>query len=107
MNPQSDSFRDLVVEQLERLPDFRSRSMFGGFGLYSGGQFFGLIYQRRLYFRTGDDTRAAYTAAGMGFFQPNPKQSLKNYYEVPADILEDYDALIRWAEAGIKHSTVA
>ncbi len=103
MNPKNDSFRELVVEQLERLPDFRSRSMFGGFGLYSGAHFFGLIYQRRLYFRTGDDTRAAYTAAGMGFFQPNAKQSLKNYYEVPADILEDHVALIRWAKAAIKH----
>ena len=107
MSPQNDSLREFVVEQLERLPDFRSRSMFGGFGLYSGGQFFGLIYQRRLYFRTGDDTRPAYTAAGMGFFQPNPKQSLKNYYEVPADILEDHDALIRWAVVAIKHSIVA
>ena len=95
------------LELLAPLGQARSRRMFGGFGLYSGGQFFGLIYQRRLYFRTGDDTRAAYTAAGMGFFQPNPKQSLKNYYEVPADILEDHDALIRWAEAAIKHSTVA
>ena len=107
MNPQNDSFRDFVVEQIEGLPGFRSRSMFGGFGLYSGDQFFGLIYQRRLYFRTGDDTRAAYTAAGMGFFQPNPKQSLKNYYEVPADILEDHEALFRWAEAAIRYSTVA
>ena len=70
MNPQNDSFHDFVVEQLERLPDFRSRSMFGGFGLYSGGHFFGLIYQRRLYFRTGDETRAAYTTAGMGFSNP-------------------------------------
>ena len=107
MNPKNDSFCDFVVEQLERLPDFHFRRMFGGFGLYSGRQFFGIIYQRRLYFLTGDDTRPAYTAAGMGFFQPNPKQSLKNYYEVPADILEDHGALIKWAEAAITHSSVA
>lgn len=37
----------------------------------------------------------------------NPQNALKNYHEVPADILEDHDALIRWAEAAIKHSIVA
>jgi len=105
MNPQFDFFRNGVVEQLQRLPGFRSRSMFGGCGLYSRDRFFGLIYKRRLYFRTGDETRAAYTTAGMSFFRPNPKQSLKNYYEVPTGILQDHDALVRWAKAAIKRST--
>jgi len=106
MNPGDESFHEWINEQLERLPDFRSRRMFGGSGLYSGGRFFGLVYQSRLYFRTSDDTRAAYTAAGMEHFQPNPKQSLKNYYEVPANVLEDHDALTRWAMAAIQVSTV-
>ena len=70
MNPQSDSFRDLVVGQLKPLPDFRCRRMFGGSDLYSRGQFFGLICERRLYFRTGNDTRAEYIAAGASFFRP-------------------------------------
>lgn len=80
--------------------------MFGGYGLYSGERFFGIIYHSRLYFRTGDDTRAAYTAAGMGFFKPNEKQSLKNYYEVPANILDNHDDLTKWAEAAIGHSNM-
>jgi DNA transformation protein and related proteins len=32
-------------------------------------------------------------------FRPNPKQTLKTYYEVPADILEDRELLARWADA--------
>ena len=31
-------------------------------------------------------------------FRPSDKQTLKNYYEVPPDILEDGDELVRWAE---------
>jgi hypothetical protein len=30
-------------------------------------------------------------------FRPSDKQTLKNYYEVPPDILEDEDKLIFWA----------
>jgi len=31
-------------------------------------------------------------------FRPSAKQTLKNYYEVPPEILEDGEALILWAE---------
>jgi DNA transformation protein len=101
VKPKSNIFHDYVSEQLAHLSDFHSRRMFGGYGLYSGVQFFGLIYQSRLFFRTGDDTRAAYKAAGMSFFQPNPKQSLKNYYEVPRSVLEETAVLMEWANAAI------
>jgi DNA transformation protein len=30
-------------------------------------------------------------------FQPRAKQTLKNYYEVPADILEDDEQCVTWA----------
>jgi DNA transformation protein len=32
-------------------------------------------------------------------FTPNPKQTLKNYYEVPVDIVESSDHLVEWAVA--------
>ena len=34
-------------------------------------------------------------------FQPNSKQTLKNYYEVPAEILEDEDQLADWARKAV------
>jgi DNA transformation protein len=30
-------------------------------------------------------------------FSPSAKQTLKNYYEVPAEILEDEEQLAEWA----------
>ena len=75
--------------------------MFGGFGLYAGDQFFGIIYDRRLYFRTTEETRRDYTDAGMTIFRPNDKQSLKNYYEVPLVVLEDKKDFVTWARRAI------
>ena len=75
--------------------------MFGGFGLYAGDQFFGIIYDSRLYFRTSEQTRSNYTDAGMTIFRPNDKQALKSYYEVPPAVLEDKADLVTWARMAI------
>jgi len=92
-----DSFTDFVLDQLHDLCQLRCRAMFGGHGLYNGGTFFGIIHRGRLYLRTTEHTRARYRAAGMGPFQPNDKQTLKNYYEVPPEVIEDTRRLIEWA----------
>ncbi len=75
--------------------------MFGGHGLYRGGTFFGIIFKGRLYFKTNNTTRTDYVERGMKSFRPNPGQTLKNYFEVPADILEEPDRLAAWAQDAI------
>ena len=67
--------------------------MFGGFGLYLDGAFFGIVYDDRLYLKSDEDTRGWYEARGMKCFQPNEKQALKNYLEVPPDTIEDREEL--------------
>ncbi|MEX5215807.1 MAG: TfoX/Sxy family protein [Nitrospiraceae bacterium] len=59
--------------------------------------FFGIIHRGRLYFKTDERTRAAYLARGMTPFRPNPKQTLKTYYDVPVEVIEDTEQLIAWA----------
>ena len=97
MTPQ-DSFKEFVLDQLTAMESVTCRAMFGGFGLYRQGVFFGILHKGRLYFKTNDQTRPAYEEYGMQPFRPSDKQTLKNYYEVPPDILEDGDELVRWAE---------
>ena len=75
--------------------------MFGGYGIYHRGIFFGIIYRGALYFKVTDATRLDYTARGMKPFQPNPTQTLKTYYEVPADVLEDSRQLVEWARTAV------
>lgn len=99
-----DSDRDFVAfieDQLRRLPDVRTRRMFGGYGLYSGDHFFAIVYEGRIYFRTGENNRGEYEERGMGPFEYNPGQYLRNYYEVPVDVIEDDTALLDWAKKAV------
>lgn len=94
----SNSFRDFVLEQLAALEGLRCKRMFGGYGLYCGEVFCGIIFGGRLYFKTHPDTLPEYLAYGTAVFAPSEKQILKNYREVPVDILEDNEQLLLWAK---------
>lgn len=93
----NDSFREFVLEQLATLDGLRCSRMFGGDGLYCGEQFFGIVFDGQLYFKTSPDTLPEYLAYHAAVFAPSDKQVLKNYREVPADILEDSEHLLTWA----------
>ena len=95
MKKKADSFRDFVGEQLG--PEASFRAMFGGHGIYRGDKIFGIVYKGRLYFTTGPLTRPDYVERGMKPFKPNARQTLKSYYEVPADVLENAETLRAWA----------
>ena len=71
--------------------------MFGCYGLYCGEQFFGILQDGRLYFKTHPDTLPEYLQQHAAVFAPSEKQILKNYREVPVDILEDAEQLAIWA----------
>ena len=101
---KQDSFKDFVLDQLSDLRGVTCRPMFGGYGVYQGEVFFGIIHQGRLYFKTNDRTRQAYVKRGMKPFRPNARQRLRTYYEVPVDIIEDHEQLMGWAEQAAGHA---
>lgn len=94
-----DGFTAFVLDQLRTLDTVVARPMFGGHGLYRGQTFFGIVHKGRLYFKTDVNSRETYRARGMSPFRPNARQTLKNYYEVPVDIIEDAETLSVWARA--------
>lgn len=97
-----DPLKDFVLDQLGERDEAMCRAMFGGYGLYHGKVFFGIIYKGRLYFKTDSTTRLAYLKRDMKPFRPNAKQTLKTYYEVPLDIIEDRERLSSWARKAIQ-----
>jgi DNA transformation protein len=101
--PVSSSFRTFVVDQLSRVvPQVRARSMFGGVGIYADKLFFALIADDTLYFKVDDSNRPDFERQGMRPFQPYGEGGeVMQYYQVPADLLEDSDALLGWAEKAI------
>lgn len=76
--------------------------MFGGHGLYEGQVFFGILFKNRLYFKTDPASLPPYIERGMKPFRPNARQTLKSYYEVPVDLIEDPDELTLWARRAIE-----
>jgi DNA transformation protein and related proteins len=97
----SESYRAFVLEQLERVSPVTAKSMFGGVGLYSQGQFFALIAEDQLYFKVDDSTRGDYEQAGMKPFRPYGEKNAMGYYEVPADVLESVTLLESWMKKAI------
>lgn len=97
MDKKDESFKDFVLDQLQDLDGVEARRMFGGFGLYRDETFFAIVHQGRLYFKIDDATVDEYRKRKMKPFQPNARQMLKSYYQVPADIIEDMDRLREWA----------
>jgi len=98
-------FLEFVLEQLNGMEGLTHRYMFGGYGLYQYGKFFAILYDGRVYFKTNLKSRMPYIQNGMKAFQPNEKQTLKNYFEVPGEILEEPELLISWAHSAV-HITI-
>src|SRR2546422_11659280 len=91
------TFRVFVLDQLQLLGEGDCRRMFGSYGLYHDGEFFGILSQGRLYFKTSAVTRGIYVQRGMQPFRPNLSQTVKSCYGVPVDSLEAHEQLAAWA----------
>jgi DNA transformation protein len=100
----NDQLRDDVLRNLDPLP-VAVRHLFGGYGLYLEGTFFGVIADGRLFFHTDTESRAGYIEQGMTAFQPasrprGPKTVDRNF-EVPAEVQSDSRQLRAWAVRGV------
>jgi DNA transformation protein and related proteins len=93
----TDSYKAFILEQLRDAGSIAARRMFGGIGLYLEGTFFGLIDDDVLYFKVDDTTRPDFERSGSRPFRPYGEGSYSmQYYEVPADVLEDRSSLKEW-----------
>ena len=77
--------------------------MFGAHGIYAGENFFGILDEGRLFFKTDATTQKEYTGRGMGPFtyQMKGKVMTMAYHEVPPEILEQPQELVLWARQAI------
>lgn len=101
---RDDSFKEFVLDQLSALPDVRTKAMFGAYGLYQGGYFFGILDEGRMFFKTDKVSQADYIARGMGPFTYESRGRIlaMSYYEVPPDVLENPVELVEWARRAIQ-----
>ena len=102
MNSKDESFKDFVLDQLMGMDNVEARRMFGGYGLYQDETFFGIVHKGKAFFKIDESTVGEYRKRKMKPFRPNAKQTLKSYYQVPADVIEDADELRQWAMKAIE-----
>jgi len=102
MASRDESFKNFVLDQLQDLDGVDAPRLFGGYGLYRGETFFGILHKGKLYFKVDESTVGEYRKRKMRPFRPNPKQTLRSYYQVPVEIIEDGDRLGAWVEAAIR-----
>lgn len=94
----SDNYLQLVQDQLKGLGEFESKRMFGGVGLFKDGLMFGKIGSDILYLKVDDSNKADFEKYGMAPFYSEKKKKGMPYWQVPAEIIEDAEALVQWAK---------
>lgn len=112
MGQIDDAFVGHVAELLAPWAAISPRRMFGGWGLYRGALMFALVAEDVLYLKCGDALRMLAGGQELPLFtyekqeppkkkgdKPKMKKVSLSYAAVPADVLEDGDALCKWADA--------
>lgn len=102
---RGSAFIDYVVELLGAQGSVTAKRMFGGHGIYQDGLMFALVTGDVLYFKTDDETRARFEAAGsQPFSYENKRRGLvaTSYWQAPDDAMESPVLMQPWARLGIE-----
>lgn len=99
---KNKDFHDYIMfDVFSGLDGISSKSMFGGFGFWRHGKIFAIITDGRLYFKVGEENKKDYEKRGSRPFVyrgAKGRDIEMSYYELPADIMEDKEALVEWIE---------
>lgn len=88
---------EILQGRLSSLDEITTRKMFGGAGVFASGKMFSLVDSKGvIFFKVSDTNRARYEAVGA------EQHSRMPYYQVPAEVLDDDQALADWAQASIE-----
>ena len=102
MNKKDESFKDFIVDQLSEMDGVEARRMFGGYGFIRTRLSSASFTRADCTSRSMKSRSSEYRKRKMKPFRPNAKQTLKSYYQVPVEIIEDADQLAEWAEQAIR-----
>jgi len=105
--------RERALEFAERLYSIGLVSVtrfFGGAGLVKDGRQFAFVIEGSLYLRVDDLSRPDFEALGAApFTYASRTKTVKvaSYYELPDQIADDNEALVRWAIRAVHASAVS
>lgn len=100
--PVSDDFLEYVLDQFSEWGGVTARRMFGGAGLYRDRKMFALVADDVAYLKVDDSNREEFERAGSSAFKPYADKPVEmSYYEIPPEVLEDTEELVRWAKRSL------
>ncbi len=100
--PKPNPYIDFLIEHFEPLGEITARAMFGGHGLYCDGVFFALVAHNAVFLKADDVNQPEFEARGLKAFRPfEDKAGVMRYFEAPAEMFEDPDALKHWAGGAV------
>ena len=99
----SESFKDFVLDQLDQLPEFKAKRMFGGIALLYHGSAFAKIKHDKVWLKVDDSNRDDFVKLGMEQYRYGKDGTRKlNFYEAPVDVIENKDTFFEWAQRSIR-----
>lgn len=101
LNKQARQLAEHYADQLSGLGPIDTRPLFGAVALYRDEHVFAMVWEGSLYFKVSDASRAAYQVAGsnaLAYVAKGHEHSLKSYWKVPVDVIEDRLQLLEWAQ---------
>jgi DNA transformation protein len=100
----SDSFAELLREQLAPLGHITTRRMFGKTGVFSDGLMLGMVRDDTLYFRVDDRNRATFKEAEsfppLNYEKGGASIDL-SFWRAPERLFDEPEELIVWARAAL------
>ena len=100
----SEALIEHLRDLFEPLGPISARAMFGGHGIYFEGTIIGIVLDETPYFKTDENTRGAFEAAGCEPAQYHAKgKTLEmSYWSVPEEALDSPQAMRPWALRAIE-----
>jgi DNA transformation protein len=79
------------------------RRLFSGEGVYAGEIIIGIVVDERLYLKTDDASRAAFTAEGCKpfYFRKDGKRIASSYFAIPDRLYDAPDDFADWARKAL------
>ena len=96
----NDEMANYIIDGLASDDPITTRPMFGALALYRNGHVFAMAWEGSLYFKVDETTQTDYEAANshaLEYVSRGEQHSLKSFWEVPADVIEDEETLRKWA----------
>jgi TfoX/Sxy family transcriptional regulator of competence genes len=102
--PAPEAVVALFHTAIEGLPEVEQRKMFGYPCAFVHGQMLTGIFQDRIMLRLSEADRVKFLKQpGAKPFEPMPGRPMREYVELPSDVLNSPAALKRWIKRGLAY----